>query len=108
MSSLHQKCQDSNVHTVRTLRSPIVVHISAPMPPLQKFLDHGVLEHRLKLAGMLRGNVLSMSLQMYGCRVVQRALEVRAGWGKGRVCVCRDPRWGTVGWRSKGWGLRAA
>ena len=45
---------------------------------LQKFLDHGVLEHRLKLAGMLQGNVLSMSLQMYGCRVVQKALEVRS------------------------------
>ena len=44
---------------------------------VQKFLDHGALEHRLKLAGMLQGNVLSMSLQMYGCRVVQKALEVR-------------------------------
>ncbi len=48
---------------------------AAPSPP-QKFLDHGVLEHRLKLAGMLRGNILSMSLQMYGCRVIQKALEV--------------------------------
>jgi len=44
---------------------------------VQKFLDHGKLDHRLKIAGMLQGNVLSMSLQMYGCRVVQKALEVR-------------------------------
>ena len=44
---------------------------------VQKFLDHGQLEQRLKIFGMLQGNVLSMSLQMYGCRVVQKALEVR-------------------------------
>ena len=28
------------------------------------------------LAGVIKGHVLSLSLQMYGCRVIQKALEV--------------------------------
>ncbi len=44
---------------------------------LQKFLEHGSPAQRLQLAGMLKGNVMTLSLQMYGCRVVQKALEVR-------------------------------
>lgn len=48
---------------------------------VQKFLDHGSEQHRLKLAGHLKGNVLSLSLQMYGCRVIQKALEVRQSGG---------------------------
>ena len=36
----------------------------------------GTVDNKAKLAGMLKGHVLQLSLQMYGCRVVQKALEV--------------------------------
>lgn len=45
---------------------------------VQKFLEHGTPEQRARLAGAMRGSVKALSLQMYGCRVVQKALEVRA------------------------------
>ena len=50
--------------------------LTAFPPTCQKFLEHGTPAQRLQLAGMLKGNILTLSLQMYGCRVVQKALEV--------------------------------
>lgn len=41
----------------------------------QKFLEKGLPRHRDAVLGVLRGRVLPLSLQTYGCRVVQRALE---------------------------------
>ena len=35
----------------------------------------GSLDHKAQLAQALTGHVLQLSLQMYGCRVVQKALE---------------------------------
>lgn len=35
----------------------------------------GSLEQKLALAERIRGHVLSLALQMYGCRVIQKALE---------------------------------
>jgi len=34
-----------------------------------------VQDHKLALAGRIRGHVLPLALQMYGCRVIQKALE---------------------------------
>ena len=45
---------------------------------IQKFLEHGASEQRTALAERLRGQVLGLSMQMYGCRVIQKALEVCA------------------------------
>ncbi|MCO5586548.1 hypothetical protein L7F22_040489 [Adiantum nelumboides] len=42
----------------------------------RKFFEHGSQDQRLELAKQLIGHVLSLSLQMYGCRVIQKALEV--------------------------------
>lgn len=38
-------------------------------------VQFGSLEQKLALAERIRGHVLSLALQMYGCRVIQKALE---------------------------------
>jgi pumilio RNA-binding family len=38
--------------------------------------EHGTSQQRHDLASQLVGHVLVLSLQMYGCRVIQKALEV--------------------------------
>jgi hypothetical protein len=43
---------------------------------IQKLFEHGLPKHRKMLAGVLKGNVLALTLQTYGCRVIQKALEV--------------------------------
>lgn len=42
---------------------------------LQKFFEHGTPEQRQALTDEIRGNVRKLALQMYGCRVIQKALE---------------------------------
>lgn len=42
---------------------------------IQKFFEFGLPEHRQTLAQRLTGHVLPLALQMYGCRVIQKALE---------------------------------
>lgn len=42
---------------------------------IQKFFEFGTMDHKLAFAQRLRGNVLSLALQMYGCRVIQKGLE---------------------------------
>eukprot|EP00954_Amorphochlora_amoebiformis_P010449 816503-Amorphochlora_amoeboformis.AAC.1 len=43
---------------------------------IQKMLEYGTSEQKKKLAKELRGNILTLSLQMYGCRVVQKNVHV--------------------------------
>ncbi|XP_071457466.1 pumilio homolog 2 isoform X3 [Marmota flaviventris] len=42
---------------------------------IQKFFEFGNLDQKLALATRIRGHVLPLALQMYGCRVIQKALE---------------------------------
>ncbi|XP_043532718.1 pumilio homolog 2-like isoform X10 [Chiloscyllium plagiosum] len=42
---------------------------------IQKFFEFGSLDQKLALAQRIRGHVLPLALQMYGCRVIQKALE---------------------------------
>ena len=42
---------------------------------VQKFFEHGSTEEKQGLTGAIRGNVMTLALQMYGCRVIQKALE---------------------------------
>ncbi|ORZ37555.1 armadillo-type protein, partial [Catenaria anguillulae PL171] len=43
---------------------------------IQKFFEHGSVKHRHVLSTVaMKGHILTLSLQMYGCRVVQKALE---------------------------------
>lgn len=39
------------------------------------YIQFGSHEQKLALAERIRGHVLSLALQMYGCRVIQKALE---------------------------------
>lgn len=39
---------------------------------LQKFFEHGNQSQKTILAKQMEGHVVSLSLQMYGCRVVQK------------------------------------
>ncbi|XP_063171064.1 pumilio homolog 2 isoform X2 [Candoia aspera] len=42
---------------------------------IQKFFEFGSIDQKLALATRIRGHVLPLALQMYGCRVIQKALE---------------------------------
>lgn len=42
---------------------------------IQKFFEFGNRQQVEILTGLLRGNVVNLSLQTYGCRVVQKAIE---------------------------------
>ena len=41
-----------------------------------QFFEHGLPSQRRELANKLFGHVLTLSLQMYGCRVIQKVLVV--------------------------------
>jgi hypothetical protein len=42
---------------------------------LQKFFEHGNQMQKTILAKQMEGHVVSLSLQMYGCRVVQKVIQ---------------------------------
>ena len=42
---------------------------------IQKFFEFGTTEQKETLAQRVRGHVLALALHMYGCRVIQKALE---------------------------------
>ena len=50
---------------------------------VQKFFEHGTPKQRERLADTLDTNILSLSLQMYGCRVVQKVLRTAPCF-----CIC--------------------
>jgi hypothetical protein len=43
---------------------------------IQKLFEFGTEEQKTTLCNLLRGKVVNMSMQMYGCRTVQKAIEV--------------------------------
>ena len=48
-----------------------------------QFFEHGTREQRRDLATKLVGHVLPLSLQMYGCRVIQKVL-----FNLWLICLC--------------------
>jgi hypothetical protein len=60
---------------------------------VQKFLEHGTPGQRSRLAQALRGSVKHLSTQMYGCRVIQKAIEARVCSQHGPPCfpLCMQP-----------------
>ena len=46
---------------------------------IQKFFEFGSPEQKMALAHRIKGHVLPLALQMYGCRVIQKALETIPG-----------------------------
>ena len=41
----------------------------------QKLFEHGSTEEKAALTEAIKGNVMTLALQQYGCRVIQKALE---------------------------------
>lgn len=39
---------------------------------IQKFFEHGNQGQKKTLAGQMKSHILTLSMQMYGCRVVQK------------------------------------
>jgi hypothetical protein len=56
-----------------------------PQPGVAHTACTGTPEQRTELVKQLEGRVLSLSLQMYGCRVIQKALEVLDPDGQRRI-----------------------
>ena len=48
---------------------------------IQKLFDHGGPDQREALASFLVGHAVQLSLQMYGCRVVQKVSRCLHKWG---------------------------
>lgn len=48
---------------------------------IQKFFEHGNQLQKSILAKQMEGHVLTLSLQMYGCRVVQKVTRLLSWWG---------------------------
>ncbi|RHY12353.1 hypothetical protein DYB26_007058 [Aphanomyces astaci] len=42
---------------------------------IQKFFDHGNAHHITQILRVIQGNMLDLAMHMYGCRVIQKALE---------------------------------
>lgn len=45
---------------------------------IQKLFEHGTQVHKTKLVNVMEGHILALSLQMYGCRVVQKVISLLA------------------------------
>jgi len=58
----------------RAIPGMLAMHIYLIL--VQKFLERGSPEQRDALGNVMRSHVLDLSLDMFGCRVVQKAIEV--------------------------------
>ncbi len=58
---------------------------------IQKFFEFGTNDQKQTLAQRVRGHVLPLALQMYGCRVIQKALESIPPDMQVGQCSCRKP-----------------
>ena len=55
---------------------------------IQKFFEHGNQVHKKIFAGMMKGKIPELSLQMYGCRVVQKVNIKRRPLPRCMACIC--------------------
>ena len=62
---------------------------------IQKFFEFGTPDQKQTLAQRVRGRVLPLALQMYGCRVIQKALESIPV--EMQVCFCLEMIWLWIG-----------
>ena len=67
MEEMFREVQDKSLKLMRDVFGNYVI---------QKFIEHGAQDQVKALAERLKGQVLTLSMQMYGCRVIQKALEV--------------------------------
>ncbi len=55
-----------------SLMQASVPHAENLLQVIQKLFEHGTAHQRAQLATCMDGHILALSLQMYGCRVVQK------------------------------------
>ncbi|KAF8392795.1 hypothetical protein HHK36_021032 [Tetracentron sinense] len=72
------KLENCSVEEKASVFKEVIPHASKLMTDvfgnyvIQKFFEHGSPEQRKELANQLSGQILPLSLQMYGCRVIQK------------------------------------
>ena len=78
----------------------LVVDLVLTLPQvIQKLFEHGTQVQKTVLASTMEGHILPLSLQMYGCRVVQKVR--RAPWPAPQVWwLTRHARLSSVFYRS--------
>ena len=62
---------------------PVALHLMTDVfgnYVIQKFFEFGTERQKIELSRAMQGSVVSLSLQMYGCRVIQKALENLEGY----------------------------
>ncbi|MCI01227.1 pumilio-like protein, partial [Trifolium medium] len=80
---IQQKLESCGVEEKALVFKEVLPHASKLMTDvfgnyvIQKFFEYGNPEQRRELADKLAGQILPLSLQMYGCRVIQKHL-----WGR--------------------------
>ncbi|RVW73186.1 Pumilio-like 5 [Vitis vinifera] len=79
---IQQKLENCSVEEKASVFKEVLPHASKLMTDvfgnyvIQKFFEHGNPEQRKELASQLAGQILPLSLQMYGCRVIQKVCMV--------------------------------
>ncbi|KAB1213229.1 hypothetical protein CJ030_MR5G022406 [Morella rubra] len=80
---IQQKLEQCSVEDKESVFKEVLPHASKLMIDvfgnyvIQKFFEHGNLGQRKEFADQLAGQMLSLSLQMYGCRVIQKGKKKR-------------------------------
>jgi hypothetical protein len=62
---------------------PVALHLMTDVfgnYVIQKFFEFGTERQKIELSRAMQGSIVSLSLQMYGCRVIQKALENLEGY----------------------------
>ncbi|MFS7938316.1 putative armadillo-like helical, nucleic acid binding NABP, pumilio domain-containing protein [Helianthus anomalus] len=76
--SILKSFYQQNLETATTEEKDMVFNEIMPQAYslMTDFFEHGSATQIRELAEQLTGHVLTLSLQMYGCRVIQKAIEV--------------------------------
>ncbi|XP_057247885.1 pumilio homolog 6, chloroplastic-like [Beta vulgaris subsp. vulgaris] len=75
---IQQKLENCSIEDKASVFQEVLPHASKLMTDvfgnyvIQKFFEYGTPDQRRDLAKALAGEILPLSLQMYGCRVIQK------------------------------------
>ncbi|VDM75618.1 unnamed protein product [Strongylus vulgaris] len=70
---IQQKLERASAKEKQLLFEEVLANAHALM--VDKFFEFGTPEQKVALGRALKGDVMNLALQMYGCRVIQKALE---------------------------------
>ncbi|XP_016462945.1 pumilio homolog 5 isoform X2 [Nicotiana tabacum] len=93
---IQQKLEKCSIEEKASVFKEILPHASKLMTDvfgnyvIQKFFEHGSHEQRKMLACQLKGQMLPLSLQMYGCRVIQKRVLERCSENSQSQCIVHE------------------